>query len=475
MDDRQYIRISELLLLIYDGSAGPEDVAEMETALSNDQKALEYYVEAAMDLNYFHSLSQVPLSESENAMPSAGRDRYLTLLKDLGEYEKVAPTIEIQKPEEPQEQLLIQKVEYKRTPRTISRFSIASAVISAAAILMMVLYVHLAPLSPPEVATVSKSMNAMWSSDLPIQPGTPLVAGSESIQLTQGTVEFVTDKLVRVVLEAPAEFYFASDSQVSMDYGRLFASVPKQGIGFTVETPNSKVIDLGTEFRVLAHLEGDTEVHMYQGEAELIAGQKEGPQTSQILKAGSARVVDAKTHEIQEIALDDQTMVRKIPIESTSLVINGGFESDDTTGWTVNMIGEGSAVVYSTESPQGGIYSSKLVTDWKDGEGVKSEITQTVAGLSGSTSYDFELWVKGLMDVGGVVSAEIYWFDARRVELGSTGLINLHEGLSDTSFQAKGGTYATPAGTTSARISIRLEGGAFPALNVLYVDDVSFK
>ncbi|MFZ9024886.1 MAG: FecR domain-containing protein, partial [Anaerohalosphaeraceae bacterium] len=323
--------------------------------------------------------------------------------------------------------------------------------------------------------TVSKSMNAMWSSDLPIEPGTPLVSDLKPIQLQQGTVEFVTDHLVRVVLEAPAEFYFASDSQVSMDHGRLFASVPKQGTGFTVETPHSKVIDLGTEFTVLAHREGDTEVHMYQGQAELYAGHKDGPQTSQILKAGSARVVDAKTHEIQEIALDDQTMVRKIPIESTSLVINGGFESDDTTGWTVNMIGEGSAVVYSTESPQGGIYSAKLVTDWKDGEGVKSEITQTVTGLSGGTSYDFELWVKGLMDVGGVVSAEIYWFDARRVELGSTGMIPLHEGLSDTSFQAKGGIYATPGGTTSARISIRLEGGAFPALNTIYVDDVSFK
>jgi hypothetical protein len=475
MDDRQYIRISELLLLIYDGSARPEDVAEMESTLSNDQNALEYYVEAAMDLNYFHSLSQVPLSKSENAIPSAGRDRYLTLLKDLGEYEKVAPTIEIQKSEGPQEQELIQKVEYKRMPRTISRFSIATAVMSAAALLMMILFLKLAPLAPTEVATVSKSMNALWSSDLPIERGTPLVADSKPIQLTQGTVELVTDKLVRVVLEAPAEFYFASDSQVSMDYGRLFASVPEQGVGFTVETPNSKIIDLGTEFTVLAHLEGDTEVHMYKGEAELFAGQKDGPQTSQVLKAGTARVIDAKTHEIQEIALDDQTMVGTIPIESTSLVINGGFESDDTTAWTINVIGEGSAVVYSTESPLSDIYSAKLVTDCKDGEGVKSEIMQTVTSLSGSTSYDFELWVKGLMDVGGVVSAEIYWFDARRVELGSTGMINLYEGLSDKAYQTYGGTYATPAGTASARVSIRLEGGAFPALNVLYVDDVSFK
>ncbi|MHC5100419.1 MAG: FecR domain-containing protein [Planctomycetota bacterium] len=475
MDDRPYIRIAELLLLIYDGSAGPADVAEMETALSNNPEALEYYLEAAMDLNYFHSLSQVPLSEGENTMRSAGRDRYLTLLKDLGEYEKIAPAIEIQKSEEPQEQQLIQKVEYKRTPRTISRFSIASAVISAAAILMLVLYVHLVPPTPPEVATVSKSMDAQWSSDLPIEPGTPLVSDLKPIQLTQGTVEFVTDKLVRVVLEAPAEFYFASDSQVSMEHGRLFASVPKQGTGFTVETPNCKVIDLGTEFTVLAHLEGDTEVHMYKGKAELFAGHKDGPQTSQLLKAGSARVVDAKTHEIQEIALDDQTMVRKIPIESTSLLINGGFESDVTTAWTVNMIGEGSTLVYSTESPLSGSYSAKLVTDWQDGEGVKSEIMQTVTGLSGSTSYDFELWVKGLMDVGGVASAEIYWFDARRVELGSTGMINLHQGLSDKAYQTYGGTYATPSGTTSARISIRLEGGAFPALNMLYVDDVSFE
>ncbi|MHC4783924.1 MAG: FecR domain-containing protein, partial [Planctomycetota bacterium] len=271
------------------------------------------------------------------------------------------------------------------------------------------------------------------------------------------------------------EFYFASDSQVSMEHGRLFASVPKQGTGFTVETPNCKVIDLGTEFTVLAHLEGDTEVHMYKGKAELFAGHKDGPQTSQLLKAGSARVVDAKTHEIQEIALDDQATVRKIPIESTSLLINGGFESDVTTAWTVNMIGEGSTLVYSTESPLSGSYSAKLVTDWQDGEGVKSEIMQTVTGLSGSTSYDFELWVKGLMDVGGVASAEIYWFDARRVELGSTGMINLHEGLSDKAYQTYGGTYATPTGTAGARISIRLEGGAFPALNMLYVDDVSFE
>ena len=63
MDDRQYIRIAELLLLIHDGSAGPADVAEMETVLSNNPEALEYYVEAAMDLNYFHSQPGSPVGK----------------------------------------------------------------------------------------------------------------------------------------------------------------------------------------------------------------------------------------------------------------------------------------------------------------------------------------------------------------------------------------------------------------------------
>ena len=96
-----------------------------------------------------------------------------------------------------------------------------------------------------------------------------------------------------------------------------------------------------------------------------------------------------------------------------------------------------------------------------------------MTGLSGSTSYDFEVWVKGLMGVGGVAWADIKWFNASSVYVGGTGLINLWAGLSNTTYQAKGGTYVTPAGTASGEISIRLEGGAMAALNTLYVDDVS--
>ena len=79
------------------------------------------------------------------------------------------------------------------------------------------------------------------------------------------------------------------------------------------------------------------------------------------------------------------------------------------------------------------------------------------------------------MGVGGVAWAEIHWLDDNDVFKGGTGLINVAAGLSETTYQSRGGTYTSPAGTAKAKISIRLEGGALAAVNTLYVDDVSFE
>jgi hypothetical protein len=166
-------------------------------------------------------------------------------------------------------------------------------------------------------------------------------------------------------------------------------------------------------------------------------------------------------------------MIHTTTVVPGDAITNGGFETGDITGWTLNNLGANSTVVSTTESPRSGVYSAKLVTN-STGAGVRAEIKQTVTGLFGGTSYDFDLWAKGLMGVGGVAWAEIKWFNSSSGYLGSSGLINLWAGLSNTTYQLKGGTYTTPSGTASAEISIRVEGGAMVALNTLYVDDVSF-
>lgn len=151
---------------------------------------------------------------------------------------------------------------------------------------------------------------------------------------------------------------------------------------------------------------------------------------------------------------------------------NPGFESG-LTDWTQNPLGAGSTISTTLDAYDGNL-AAQLGTDWQSGAGVKAEIGQVTApgSITPFVDYDFELYVKGLMGVGGVAFADILWWDAGGFQVGGTGLIPLHEGLSDTTYQLKGGTYTAPAGADYAQVSIRVEGGALAAVNTLTVDAV---
>ena len=97
-----------------------------------------------------------------------------------------------------------------------------------------------------------------------------------------------------------------------MNYGKLFAKVSEQGLGFTVVTPNSKIVDLGTEFGVLSHINGDTEVHVYKGTANLFAGSKRANKTSQLITSGLAKKILHMGSKVKEIALEKKAVVRNI-------------------------------------------------------------------------------------------------------------------------------------------------------------------
>ena len=157
-------------------------------------------------------------------------------------------------------------------------------------------------------------------------------------------------------------------------------------------------------------------------------------------------------------------------------VTNQGFESG-LAGWTQNPIGDGSTISITSDAYIGSS-AALLTTDWQGGVGVKSEIMQVTAtgSITPGTDYDFEIYVKGSMGVGGVAWAEVMWLDTDGSDgggvKGSSGLINLFGGLDSNVYQIKGGTYTAAAGADAAQISIRCEGGAMAAVNTLYVDAV---
>lgn len=151
---------------------------------------------------------------------------------------------------------------------------------------------------------------------------------------------------------------------------------------------------------------------------------------------------------------------------------NPGYENG-LTGWLQNPLGAGSTITTTADAYAGSL-AALLSTDWQSGDGVKAEIWQVTPAdsITPFVDYDFEIYVKGLLGVGGVAFADILWWDAGGFQVGGTGLIPLGEGLSDTIYQLRGGTYTAPAGANYAQVSIRVEGGALAAVNTLQVDAI---
>lgn len=93
------------------------------------------------------------------------------------------------------------------------------------------------------------------------------VAAGDLISLTQGELELTYTSGTRLLLAGPSEFAVA-ESGGRLLSGGLVASVTEEGYGFTIDTPNGKIIDRGTEFGVAVDDFGVSEVSVFQGAVE---------------------------------------------------------------------------------------------------------------------------------------------------------------------------------------------------------------
>jgi ferric-dicitrate binding protein FerR (iron transport regulator) len=302
--------INELLFRLLDNELCDSDLVRLNEWLQSDPQSRLYYCQFMEDYSAL-TLGAAAVEDRECRFEQEDDGFDDNFWRQMVEEEKNAPALK-QLPEEKLLQIRPENYEQKPAARRVHKTSLAAALISAAALLILIAMAHLTPSSPEEVATVVDCLHAQWSSGLPLQPGTRITSLSKPIRLTEGIVKLVTDQNVEVVLESPTEFTFQSYSEICLGYGKLFARVSPQGLGFSVATPNSKIVDLGTEFGILCHINGNTEVYLYKGKANLFAGEKNANKTSLLLTAGSARQVHHRNSDVQEIALEANAVVRNI-------------------------------------------------------------------------------------------------------------------------------------------------------------------
>ncbi|NBV21551.1 MAG: hypothetical protein EBS05_06455 [Proteobacteria bacterium] len=185
------------------------------------------------------------------------------------------------------------------------------------------------PVNEP-LARLVATTNARWS-----DPNVELALSSGELtpgplRLESGRAEFLLLDGATVVIKGPASVRFADRKLVSVDEGRVYCQCPTPQSRISVITPQTKVVDLGTEFSVEARADQSTHVAVLSGKVEV-----QSPNAG-VLTAGEAMDV-RKNHVVRLKPLSREEMVLLMPslVSSPSppadaarnLLVDPGFES----------------------------------------------------------------------------------------------------------------------------------------------------
>lgn len=298
----------DLLVQKYlDGTLEPKDAARFKACLSDPQYVACFVEKCKQDQLMYELIA------AGSCQPDDTSDSFdLSMWQEFGKYEACAPAV-VRSDEPVAERELIQKVEHPKIRRKINRSSIISLCIAAAAVLFMITFVHVAPISSNiQVATLTDSIGARWADrDVSMQKGARLRARNTSLLLREGLAQIQFDNNAQITIEGPAEFQILGEDMVRLNYGQIYSIVPPEAYGFQICTRDSKIIDLGTEFGVKQDLDGDMEVHVLRGKVVFVS-KAVGKNNNIDMIAGSARRLNAITGDIGEIACREDLFVRQI-------------------------------------------------------------------------------------------------------------------------------------------------------------------
>ncbi len=341
------------------------------------------------------------------------------------------------------------------------------------------------------------SDDARW--DLSDQPPTPsTIVYDTPFHLTAGAIRMQFDNGAQVTLEAPAQMYPLDDNTVRLLHGKLAAECPRTARGFTVATQDGKIIDLGTQFGVIAD-HRYTDVHVFLGEVELTTKHTDGNTilrrvtTNRAARLTQGDIV-AATPDLQSFA----TAFPHLALFERNLIVNGDFEADEPlpatdieapdiaiSGW--NDHGPATTVNYLQAAPFG--YPDPAKDPMPDARGrayfagVNSSVIDQVIDISPAASlidaeavtYRLAGWFGGLMEHDDPMTITVTFIDEQGDTLSQTtlGPFDARTRNQRTGFFLRETSGRLPANTRQVHVEIRTElvhGGFADA----YLDNLAF-
>lgn len=150
---------------------------------------------------------------------------------------------------------------------------------------------------PSGVATLVRATNARWRPADPTPADFARLKVGNRIELDAGQVELLFDSGVELVARAPCRIEISSDNSIIAERGAIFARVGEAGHGFAVQTPITRLIDLGTEFGVEIDEGGQTDVAVFTGIVDVGGGDQTSAKTERLFQGEALRVSDGGATE----------------------------------------------------------------------------------------------------------------------------------------------------------------------------------
>jgi hypothetical protein len=250
VNDQELNRLIQELL---DGTISPQDLPLLETELASNESARELY----LDTVEIHSLLDARVSVHS---------------------------------------LKTNVVPIERIIRCQKRKAFRIAVLSAAALLILgliTMQLFMVKERPPTLTfetapgTQFDITHSMTGDDAPI--GMTMEKGSR-LMLSHGTVELSFGTGVKSIVIAPADMTLHDDNKLYLNQGTAWFHVPEGAEGFQVTTDDLDIVDLGTEFGVIATPNDHDELHVFKGKVKVAALRVR--KESNTLTAGQARRID---------------------------------------------------------------------------------------------------------------------------------------------------------------------------------------
>ncbi|QDU77505.1 FecR protein [Bremerella volcania] len=184
------------------------------------------------------------------------------------------------------------------------------------------------PNSPTIAAILIDSEDAILAdSNGDLEYGMPFREG-EHLKLDAGLVRLAFECGSGVTLQGPAELEFHSAWKAVLHRGKLAAVVPEEARGFTIFTPDMKIVDLGTKFGAEVDATGQASVQVYEGEVTVQSRKAPESDKALLLSAkATSRYSQSRTDftDISLASVDSSDRVSLPSLEQIQLARNGQY------------------------------------------------------------------------------------------------------------------------------------------------------